>query len=157
MLYGCSTVDIAWPNAFAAFSCPIPCDAVHWSHGEFGKIEHKSLYLASKPDTAEDFNTRLDLCVRVLSVKGIALVWPYVCYMSQTFQIHSPRVQQYISICCQHSVAASPSVWQPGTISGVVDRYFGMTAGLWYLFHPYSTLIQQSWNFLTQSSSLSVW
>lgn len=48
--------------------------------------------------------------------------------MSQTFQIHSPVVQQCSPICCQHSNIASPNVWQPGTILGVVDRYFGVMA-----------------------------
>lgn len=37
-------------------------------------------------------------------------------------------VQQYSPICCQHSNISSPNVWQPGTISGVVDRYFGVVA-----------------------------
>lgn len=59
----------------------------------------------------------------------------YLASMSQTSQIHSLGVQQYSPICCQHSIIASPNVWQPGTISGVVDRYLAVMARC-VIFNP---------------------
>lgn len=37
------------------------------------------LYPTSKLDIAEDLDTRLALCIQVLSVKGTAHVWSCVC------------------------------------------------------------------------------
>lgn len=131
MLCGCSTVAVTWPHAFAVSSQPIPCSAVHWVIVSLGDRTQRTLsYLKTWHGRRLQHQVSFvhTSTVSEGNCSCLAVFVRCLASMSQTFQIHTPGVQQYSSICCQHSIIASPNVWQPGTISGVVDRYFGVTA-----------------------------
>lgn len=123
-------------------------------------MQHKGFSPATKSNTAEDFNTSLVLCLRVVSVKGTVPIWPCVCWMSYwyapSFPVSVPKGATTQPTWAASTIVLPPqclATWQIFFSGGVADRCSVVTARYVILFLPYTPLIQQGWNFVAHNSS----